>query len=50
MLMGGFMIEEKYFLWGALIAGPIALLYFSLAVYSCFKESRIKKMEYKVKG
>ena len=50
MLIGGFMIEEKYFLWGALIAGPIALLYFSFAVYSCFKESRMKKMEYTANG
>ena len=50
MLIGGFMIEEKYFLWGALIAGPIALLYFSFAVYSCFKENRMKKMEYTANG
>ena len=50
MLIGGFMIEEKYFLWAALITGPIALLYFSLAVYAYFKENRIKKMEYKVRG
>lgn len=50
MLIGGFMIEEKYFLWSALITGPIALFYFALVVYSCMKENQMKKMEYKVKG
>lgn len=50
MLIGEFMIDEKYFLWVALITGPIALCYFALAVYLCFKEKRMKKMECKADG
>ena len=50
MLIGGLMIDEKYFIWAALIAGPLALFYFSLAVYSSFQEKRMKKMECKVSG
>lgn len=50
MLIGEFMVDETYFLWTALISGPIALCYFALAVYSSVKENRMKKMEYKVRG
>ncbi len=50
MLIGEFMVDKTYFLWAALISGPIALCYFALAVYLFVKENRMKKMEYKVRG
>lgn len=50
MLIGEFIIDEKYFLLGALITGPIALCKFVLAIYSCVIEKRKKKMECKVNG
>lgn len=50
MLIGKLMIDEKYFLWSALITGPIALCYFAFAIYSFYKENRMRKMEYKVEG
>ena len=50
MVIGGYTIDERYFLWAALITGPIALYYFVLAIYFFFQEKRMRKMKTKVNG
>ena len=50
MTIGGYVIDEQYFLWAALITGPIALYFFTFAVISYFQEKRMKKLEGVAKG